>query len=316
MNATETVLQVLSFGEVVWDICGDHASLGGAPLNLAAHMAMHGAHVILASALGDRTLDYTAAACAKRFGIDIGYLSFLGGIDTAKCIVTCDNNGFPLYMLADHAPFDRISFPDIREAMDVICFGTLSLRYAYNRAVMAQILREISYRDVFCDINLRAPFYSTETILYCLSHATILKVSEDELTTVNRICFDFYGKSDELAFLLCERFPNIRILIVTLGENGSVCYDRQVRKRYVCPAMKTDVVSTVGAGDSFSAAFLTRYLRGCDISECLSYASDVSAMVCAHNVAFSEDMADFFTQRKEERYENYSQNKISCVSDQ
>jgi fructokinase len=44
-------------------------------------------------------------------------------------------------------------------------------------------------------------------------------------------------------------------------------------------------VSTVGAGDSFAAAFLTRYLNGKDILSCMQFAAKVSAFVVSETGA-------------------------------
>ena len=91
--------------------------------------------------------------------------------------------------------------------------------------------------------------------------------------------------------MLCDIYKGIRLFIVTLGADGSLCYDVQNSRWYECGAKKVDVVSTVGAGDSFSAAFLVRFMRGDSIPDCLEYAAQVSAAVCSCEAAFSEDMA-------------------------
>ena len=50
-----------------------------------------------------------------------------------------------------------------------------------------------------------------------------------------------------------------------------------------------DVVSTVGAGDSFGAAFLVSYLRSGDIDAALQKAVEVSAFVVAHKEAVPQN---------------------------
>ena len=46
-------MNVLAFGEVLWDVYPDKKIIGGAPLNFAAHLARHGNSVSLLSAIGD-----------------------------------------------------------------------------------------------------------------------------------------------------------------------------------------------------------------------------------------------------------------------
>ena len=43
--------KVIAFGEVLWDVYPDKATLGGAPLNLAAHAALQVCKVIMSSAV-------------------------------------------------------------------------------------------------------------------------------------------------------------------------------------------------------------------------------------------------------------------------
>ena len=283
-------MKILSFGEIVWDVYGEKSTLGGAPLNLAIHAAMNGADVSLVSAVGDDALGDAAIECAKSYGVGVKYISRIEGVETAKCTVSDDENGLPAYKLADVAAFDRICEPDTDKYTDVIAFGTLALRYENNRRVIDRMLDGIPHGEVFCDINLREPFYSEETVKYCLSKATIIKVSDGELDTV----FGYHSANvverKAAAEQLCGIYKNIRLFLITLGSDGSLCFDVQSGNWYTCGAEKTDVVSTVGAGDSLSVAFLVRLHGGCSVLACLEYAAHIGAMVCACDAAFSKDM--------------------------
>ena len=88
-----------------------------------------------------------------------------------------------------------------------------------------------------------------------------------------------YTAPESAAKQLSSRFPSIKQLIITLGEHGSLCLDTREDKVYRTPAQKTAVLSTVGAGDSFGAAFLGAYLKSRDIPKSLLVASHVSAYV-------------------------------------
>ena len=80
-------------------------------------------------------------------------------------------------------------------------------------------------------------------------------------------------------------FRHSIIIIVTCGAKGSLAYDAINQKKYQCDAVHTDVVSTVGAGDGFSALFLAHYLKNYNIYECLAYASKVSAYIVSQKEA-------------------------------
>ena len=67
---------------------------------------------------------------------------------------------------------------------------------------------------------------------------------------------------------------------ITLGENGVVCFDRQMNKKYSQRAFKIDVTDTTGAGDVFHGAFSLFLSRGYSVPEILQYSSACSAMKC------------------------------------
>ena len=287
-------MKILSFGEIVWDVHGDEVSLGGAPLNFAVHAAMQGAEAAVISAVGDDELGRAAVKTAEDFGVRTDYISVAADMETAKCTVTDGEDGLPSYSLSEYAAFDRIKAPDVTDYTNIIAFGTLSLRYESNRRAIADILASTPHGEVFCDINLREPYYSREAVELCLSSADTVKVSDTELVTVSGMLLDGYADIEASARGLCELFAGIKRLIVTMGEKGSVCYDRAADRFIYCEAHKAEVISTVGAGDSFSAAFLTRLHASGDIAESLGYASKVSAAVCESRYAFSSEMAEKF----------------------
>ena len=88
-----------------------------------------------------------------------------------------------------------------------------------------------------------------------------------------------YTTPEDAASQLSRRFPNIRLFVITLGADGSFCLDTAEGRVYHAPAQKATVLSTVGAGDSFGAAFLASYIATRDIQRALTIASHVSAFV-------------------------------------
>ena len=169
---------------------------------------------------------------------------------------------------------------------DVFAFGTLIQREEKSRNAVRVILENCGFKDVFCDINLRKDCFDEESCRLCLESATILKLSDEEEPLLSE--FGFYESAENEEKLLeniATEFPNIRLILFTKGENGSVIYDARSGGITVVPAVMVQVVSTVGAGDSYSAAFLCEYLQSGDIAKAGQAGAALSSYVVSHKEA-------------------------------
>ena len=283
-------MKILSFGEILFDVFGDSAKLGGAPLNFCAHAVRAGATGAVLSAVGDDELGKIALQQVASYGIETGHIAVLGNKPTGRSLVTLNDAGVPRYDLLEDVAYDHIPVPKLEgKGYDVLYFGTLALRSPDNRKTLGQLLQKKIAGDVFVDVNIRPPFYSEESILFALGHATMLKISDEELPVVSAVVLGAGAHTvDSVVSVIRERFANIKLLILTCGENGSAAYDLQTGDICRCDAVKTKVVSTVGAGDSFCAAFLVNYLRGDGVADALQKASRVSAWVVSQEGAIPE----------------------------
>lgn len=67
-----------------------------------------------------------------------------------------------------------------------------------------------------------------------------------------------------------------KLVVFTLGAQGAlVCHAQGIVR---CPAFQAPVVDTTGAGDCFTAAFLTAYLRKFPLEQALRYAQAAAAL--------------------------------------
>lgn len=282
-------MKILSFGEILWDVFTDGAHIGGAPLNFAAHLAKLGNKSYMLSAVGNDDLGEKALKQLNNFGIDCECVAVLDDKETGKCLVTLDENKVPSYNLLNNVAYDFIPVPQNAKNFDILYFGTLALRNAYNRISLENLLKSIALKDVFVDVNIRAPFYSNESVLFAINNATILKISSEELPVISEICgIDSNGEFKDFALLLTQKFKNLRLVIITLGDKGAVCLNAENNGYYSTSCVKVPVVSTVGAGDSFSAAFVHKLLSGEPLQNCLDFAAKVSAFVVSNTAAVPE----------------------------
>ena len=287
-------MKVLAFGEVLWDVYPDSEHIGGAPLNFAAHFKKCGGDSSIITAVGKDKLGDKTVAEIEKMGIDTGFIS-RSSYETGKCLVTLDENHIPSYNLLDDVAYDYIPVPDLgSQKYDVLYFGSLSLRNDNNRKTLKNIICENDFDDIFVDINIRAPFYSENVVKFAFENASIIKISDEELPVVMKLLGKNIGDLKNIAKEVANDFKNLKLIIITKGEKGSFAYDCKNDKSYECASEKVNVVSTVGAGDSFSASFMVKYKSTGDIQTSLEFASKISAYVVSCKGAIPKyDVKDF-----------------------
>lgn len=83
------------------------------------------------------------------------------------------------------------------------------------------------------------------------------------------------AKTDDLSRAI-ERLAQLcPLVVVKLGPQGALLRDGA--KEWRAPAMQVTSIDAVGAGDSFDAGFIHRFLEGAPREECLSYANIAGA---------------------------------------
>lgn len=279
-------MRLLAFGEVLWDIYPTQKYMGGATFNFAAHTVIHGDEAFLVSAVGDDDLGKETLLNVRQFGLKDDFVSIIQGKETGKCVVTLGENGIPSYNLLDDVAYDYIKEPQSGH-YDLLYFGTLALRGSHNISAVKNIIDKKLCDSIFVDVNIRAPFYSGKSVLFALENADYIKISDEEMGVVTQIALgNVYDDGCKAVEELSKKFAGLKLIIFTMGEKGACVYDCVNKKFYSHSAAKVTVASTVGAGDSFGASFMSEFLGGKSIDDCLSLATRVSGYVvsCADAV--------------------------------
>jgi fructokinase len=279
-------MKILSIGEIIWDVYTDTGKkcLGGAPLNLAAHCVLCGAESGLVSAVGEDELGKEAIQEVVGYGVR----PFIDCVQkpTGRCVVALNENKVPQYCIERDAAYDEIQMEKhekeiLGENYDACAFGTLIQRNGAVREQIKRLIKRVAFKEIFCDINLRKDNYDKQSIEFCLSNATVLKISLEEEPTLRDM--GMYALKEEnaenICREICEKFKNIRHLLLTDGGNGAYAYDAKENRLLFEKSVPVKVASTVGAGDSFGAAWLCSYLKGQTLRECLQDAVKWSAFV-------------------------------------
>lgn len=279
---------ILGIGEIVWDCLPSGSKLGGAPVNFAFYAQQLGCQGIPVSAIGiDALANDTIEAC-KVSGIDTSYIQ-CNTLPTSRVLVSVDDNGVPQYEIVRDVAWDAIVCEErdleLVAGASAICWGSLACRSEISRK---SIFTMIDASPETClkvfDINIRQKFYNSELIKESLLRADVLKLNEDELPIVADL-FSLVGSEEEVSRRLCADY-SIKYLIYTKGGDSSEIYSKDGRLSYI-PTPKVVVRDTVGAGDSFTAAFLSYLIKGFDIKTCHQRAVEIAAFVCTQDGAIN-----------------------------
>lgn len=273
---------IVGMGEVLWDMLPEGKKLGGAPANFAYHVSQFGLESRVVSAVGQDKLGTEILDSFRQK--DLCGLIETVPYPTGTVQVELDGKGVPCYDIKRDVAWDNIPYTQDLEQMahstHVVCFGSLAQRSLVSRQTIHRFLDAMSDdADTLCifDVNLRQNFYTKEILCEFFHRCNILKINDEELGVVSRM----FGCSDidlrDQCWILMAKY-DLKILILTCGVNGSYVFTPGHVSFIETP--KVEVVDTVGAGDSFTAAFTAAILRGCSISEAHRLAVDTSAYVC------------------------------------
>ena len=206
--------------------------------------------------------------------------------------MTLDAVGVPCYEIKEGVAWDNIPFTDELKRLALntraVCFGSLAQRSETSRITINRFLDTMPDAEgqlkIF-DINLRQGFYTKEILCESMRRCNILKINDEELVTISRI-FGYPGIDlQDKCWILLAKY-NLKMLILTCGTNGSYVFTPGVVSFQETP--KVPVADTVGAGDSFTAAFTAAILSGKQVPDAHKLAVEVSAYVCTQSGAMPE----------------------------
>jgi fructokinase len=277
-------------GEALWDVLPEGKKIGGAPANFAYHVSQFGfdSRVVSAvgnDALGDEILEVFKEKQLKHQLQVVNY-------PTGTVQVTLDSAGIPLYEIKEGVAWDNIPFTDDLKRLALstraFCFGSLAQRNEVSRTSINRFLDTMPDGDgqlkIF-DINLRQGFYTKEIIRESCQRCNVLKINDEELVAISRM-FGYPGIDlQDKCWILLAKY-NLKMLILTCGTNGSYVFTPGVVSFQETP--RVPVADTVGAGDSFTAAFCASLLKGKSVPEAHKLAVEVSAYVCTQSGAMPE----------------------------
>ena len=291
---------VVGMCEALWDVLPEGKKIGGAPANFAYHVSQFGLNSKVVSAVGEDKLgaEILENLQAKKLKMQIETVPY----PTGTVQVELDAEGVPCYDIKEGVAWDNIPYTKELEELAhqacAVCFGSLAQRSVVSRNTINAFLdampHDANVLKIF-DINLRQSFYTKEILCNSFKRCNILKINDEELVTVSRM-FGYPGIDlQDKCWILLGKY-NLKMLILTCGVNGSYVFTPGEMSFVETP--KVEVADTVGAGDSFTAAFVAAILSGKTVREAHELAVETSAYVCTQNGAMPELPAELINRLK------------------
>lgn len=278
---------VVCFGEVLWDCLPKGIFLGGAPLNVAYHLAKQGLRVLPVTAVGRDFLGDELLRRVGGWGLELEAVTRDARRPTGTVLATLDSSGSASYDITRNVAWDHIELTAwlrrLSPKPDAIVYGTLALRGTANRRVLDRLLALWPDAIRVVDLNFRAPFDTERVSTFALVRAQLVKMNQDELARLTGLS----GRSSRQMAEATRRFAekeNIPRVCVTAGDRGAgLLWDGEWFWENAQPVAVRD---TVGAGDAFLGALLAALLGGtASPSAALSYACRVGEFVASQDGA-------------------------------
>lgn len=274
---TQKTPTIVCFGEVLWDLLPSGKVAGGAPMNVAYHANQLGIRAQMVSKIGKDELGSSLMDFLSGKGISINLIQTDYTFPTGTVNVALDANGSPSYEIVAPVAWDYIHADRANKAAvsaaDAFVFGSLSSRNETSRTSLLSLL-ELAQLKVL-DVNLRSPFFTQDLLLQLLQLADIVKMNDEELQIVGQ-WLAINDTEVATAKKIRDHFE-WQQFIVTRGAQGAWLFND--RGMINSDGIAIQVQDTIGSGDAFLAAFLSKFLRDEVPEKCLQFAAATGAFV-------------------------------------
>ncbi|MFO7811971.1 MAG: carbohydrate kinase [Pelovirga sp.] len=279
--------QIVVFGEVLFDCfpTGEQV-LGGAPFNVAWHLAALGTDPCFVSAIGDDDLGRQILAAMNDWGMRTDGVQINRDYPTGRVEVQI-TDGQPSYQISEGVAYDHIR-ADLLPASGadfILYHGSLALRHQESQQAFDTLAARQGCQ-LFVDINLRSPWWDKRAVLDRLEQARWAKMNTDELADLG---FADPNVDNAMAELMAQ--TTLEQLIVTRGADGALVRTRSGELIPVAAPPIKRYIDTVGAGDAFAAVYLQGLLSNRPIEKNITLAQQLAADIIGMRGAIPSDKA-------------------------
>lgn len=294
-------LKAVSFGEILFDVFEKEKKIGGAPLNLALRTKSFGLDVAMISAIGDDKDGKELKKHIEENGINFKSIITDPNHKTGVVQVFLDERGSATYDITFPSAWDFIKINDeiknIVQEAEIFFFGSLACRNDVSKNSLLDLLRSNDNMFKVFDVNLRAPHYKNEVLEELMKKSDFIKFNDDEILEIASKMGFSSGLLEENIWYIAEK-TNTKSICVTRGKHGSILlWEGNI---YFNDGYTVEVADTVGAGDSFLAALITKLVDGKSPQFSLDFASAVGALVASQhgaNPKINDSEIDYFLEK-------------------
>ena len=278
--------------------------LGGSSANTAFGCARLGLKAGLISRIGDDGLGRFLVETIAREGCDVSHVSIDPTRLTGAVVLGIkDRDTFPLIFMRENCADMAIEEADVEEryiarSKALLITGThFSTQYidrisrlALERARKNDVrtVLDIDYRPVLWGLTSRGDgetrYIRSDNVTAHIQ--SILPAFDLVIGTIEE--FNIAGGStDIMASLAAVRAATKATLVVKRGPLGCAVIDgaipRSLDEAFNGRGVEVEVLNVLGAGDAFSAGFLSGWVRGEDYDACSRYANACGALVVSRH---------------------------------
>ncbi|MGN1262548.1 MAG: carbohydrate kinase [Prevotella sp.] len=258
--------KVIGIGETVLDIIfKDDQPIGAVPggsvFNGIISLGRAGVHATFISEAGNDRVGRNIIGFLKDNGVNADNINVYPDSKSPISLAFLNENNDAEYVFYKDHPHDQLDFvyPDV-DKDDVVMFGSY---YAVNPVIRPQVVGFLDYARsrgaiLYYDVNFRASHRGevlklTPNILENLEYADIVRGSSEDFEVM-------FKKTDPDAIYRSDIAFYTKKFILTQGADPvELRAEGGLKKQY--PVIKTDTVSTIGAGDNFNAGFVYGIIR-------------------------------------------------------
>ena len=278
-------------GETLIDLVPQGDSLlpvpGGGPFTTAIAAAKLGAPTALLSLVSSDRLGRECVARITAAGVDTSLLVHYD-VPTTLALPDIDRDGVATYRFYwDGTTNDQthIEIPDLPTGLAPAAVHVASLAtvlWPARGEILSWIQARFPHVPITFDINARPKILPDRDeylrrVQQWLSVAALARASSEDVE------FLYPGTAfDDVVADWFDRYPSISVALITCGGDGSLAYRRGDPTPRRTPAVPVTIVDTVGAGDTFTGAFLDGHYRlGLTVDDAVTRASVAAAITCS-----------------------------------